>query len=148
MDAVNLARCHSCCLRSPRANSARIVMVPRRHSVLSLGLMNQAVKDCEGFRWRLAVLLPLTVVVLMAGSYVLILGPVLRYSGKPFTATVVAGTVKPPSRMVRGRTTPRWVATVYRPAFLPLDSQLTPSYGKHDPINVYRAYLQWWHDRP
>ena len=93
--------------------------------------------------------LPLILLLAVAGLYILSLGPILWYSGKPVMVMIIGGTAQPPSgAMPRGRTVPRWVSALYRPVFLMLGSQLTPSYGSQDPVNIYKRYIKWWHDRP
>jgi hypothetical protein len=85
--------------------------------------------------------LSLMIVLVFAGVYILSLGPMLRYSGKPLTLTVTGSTVKPPpGATVRGRSISRWVPELYHPLFVVVGWELTPSHGRYDPININRHY--------
>jgi hypothetical protein len=116
--------------------------------IASLEPMNTTIHDSEALRSRRGWLSPLILISLVACLYIFSLGPVLRYSGKTVTVTIPGAVNLPSGGVARGRTIPTWVSTLYRPVLRVLGSQLTPSNGKHDPINTYKAYLQWWHDRP
>lgn len=93
---------------------------------------------------RFGVSLSVALFFAAAGLYLLSFGPVLRYSGKPMTITgSTGGRIAGPVKALPG-----WVGVLYRPVFAVMGPQLTPAYGRHDPLNTYKRYVKWWYDRP
>jgi hypothetical protein len=121
---------------------------PRR-SGRALEPMDTTFRQFEEAGSRRALLLPLLLFVVVVGIYFLSFGPILRYTGTTVTLAFTGGTVRPPgSGTVQGTTYPLWVRAIYHPVFRLLGTQISPSFGEHDPVNIYKEYLQWWRNRP
>jgi hypothetical protein len=74
--------------------------------------------------------------------YFLSFGPALRFSAQ--SALVPVPRARGGTAMVQGVTYPNWVGICYAPAFALTGHDLRPEYRKHDLLNTYKRYLQWW----
>ena len=74
--------------------------------------------------------------------YFLSLGPVLRYSSTPIS--MQAAGAQGGSIRVQGVRYPDWLPVVYYPVYEVVGQDQRPEYGKHDLLNTYKRYLQYW----